>query len=87
MRWSTSHDGSPNMTAYHGPYLYGQVARYDDVGGQGPGWVGYVHGQRVTGRCQSALDAQRIVESTAATHGKGVDGSNPRCRSWPAASN
>jgi len=65
MRWSNSHDGSPNRTAYRGPYLFGQVARYDDVGGQGPGWVGYVHGYPVTGRCSSVEEAQAAVEAAA----------------------
>ncbi|MCU1356371.1 MAG: hypothetical protein JWM89_1789 [Acidimicrobiales bacterium] len=46
-------------------HLVGQVAFYDLVAGVGPGWVGYRLGERVTGRCESAELAMRLVERRA----------------------
>lgn len=62
MRWQPAHDGSPHLAGYDGDRLVGQVAHYDDVGGQGPGWVGFVHGHRVTGHCQTPVTARLLVE-------------------------
>jgi hypothetical protein len=53
------------MLAYRGRQLVGQVAFYDVVDGTGPGWVGYVHGHRVTGRCNGPQEACRGVEAAA----------------------
>jgi hypothetical protein len=64
LRWDRSHEGTtPALLGYDGQYLVAQVARYDMVAGQGPGWVGYVRGIRVTGRCTTADVAQRAVEA------------------------
>ncbi len=60
--WHDAHDGSPAQTGYVDGRLVAQVAFYDVVGGSGPGWVGYVHGERVTGRCVDAAVARRAVE-------------------------
>jgi hypothetical protein len=54
------------MSAYRGWQLVGQVAFYDVVDGTGPGWVGYVHGHRVTGRCIGPEEACVGVEAAAA---------------------
>jgi hypothetical protein len=54
------------MSAYRGRQLVGQVAFYDVVDGAGPGWVGYVHGNRVTGRCSGPEEARSGVEAAAA---------------------
>jgi hypothetical protein len=63
IRWNDSHDGSPNLLGFDGQILAGQVARYDSVDGNGPGWVGYVHGHRVTGPCLDANTARAGVEA------------------------
>jgi hypothetical protein len=67
LRWHQAHDGSPAFTAMdNGQYLVGQVARYDSVDGNGPGWLGFVRGHRVTERaCATAEHAQRAVEGAA----------------------
>jgi hypothetical protein len=66
LRWVGSHDGSPNVLGYDlTNRLIGQVAWYDIVAGRGPGWVGYVHGNRVTGRCQTVELAQILVAERA----------------------
>ena len=61
--WHDAHDGSPAQTGYDGDRLVAQVAFYDVVGGLGPGWVGYVHGERVTGRCADSATARAAVEA------------------------
>lgn len=63
LHWHDAHDGSPVMTGYRPDgTLWGQVAFYDVVDGAGPGWVGYVHGRRVTGCCSSWPEAMAEVE-------------------------
>jgi hypothetical protein len=54
------------MSAYRGRQLVGQVAFYDVVDGTGPGWVGYVNGNRVTGRCSRSQEACVGVEGAVA---------------------
>jgi hypothetical protein len=66
------------MSAYWGRQLVGQVAFYDVVDGTGPGWVGYVHGNRVTGRCSSSQEACAGVEDAVAAQ---VPSGRPR-RRW-----
>lgn len=64
--WQAAHDRSPVSHGFDLEHrLVGQVAFYDVVAGGGPGWVGYVHGQRVTGRCVTAELAQRLVAERA----------------------
>lgn len=64
--WDSSHEGTtPALLGFEGQCLVAQVARYDVVAGRGPGWVGYVRGERVTGRCISVEVAQRAVEARA----------------------
>lgn len=65
MRWRDAHDGSPAQTGYDGETLVAQVAYYDVVGGGGPGWVGYLHGERVTGRCPTDAGCRALVEQRA----------------------
>lgn len=60
--WHDAHDGSPAQTGYLDGRLVAQVAYYDVVGGAGPGWVGYLRGERVTGRCIGAPVARASVE-------------------------
>ncbi len=64
LRWAQAHEGNEGtLWAYDAAgCLIGQVAHYDVVAGRGPGWVGYRHGQRVTGRCTTPEVAQRCVE-------------------------
>ncbi len=61
-RWDDAHDGSPHQLAYRRQHLVGQVAYYDVVNGGGPGWVGFLRGVRVTGRCLAPEVARRAVE-------------------------
>jgi hypothetical protein len=61
-RWDGAHDGSPHLLGFVGDRLAGQVARYDVVDGAGPGWVGFVRGERVTDRCGTDEEARRLVE-------------------------
>lgn len=66
LRWDDAHDGAPSATAYdEDRYLVGQVAFYDVVNGKGPGWLGYVRGERATGRCSRSALAKRLVEQRA----------------------
>jgi len=53
------------MLGYDGDRLVGQVAHYEVVASRGPGWVGYVQGERVIGRCGTAEVAERAVEERA----------------------
>lgn len=62
MIWHDAHDGSPAQFGYDGEFLVAQVAFYDVVGGGGPGWVGYLHRERVTGRCRDSAAARAAVE-------------------------
>lgn len=62
LTWHDAHDGSPSQTGFRGVRLVAQVAFYDVVGGGGPGWVGYVNGERVTGRCADSATARASVE-------------------------
>jgi hypothetical protein len=63
MEWLDAHDGSPAQTGYVDGRLVAQVAYYDIVAGRGPGWVGYVRGERVTGRCTDSATARLVVEA------------------------
>lgn len=63
LTWHDAHDGSPSQTGFReGGFLVAQVAFYDVVGGGGPGWVGYLQGVRVTGRCADSAAARASVE-------------------------
>lgn len=63
LTWDRPHEGTtPALMGFDGAFLVGQVAYYDIVAGRCPGWVGYVCGTRVTGRCTTAEVAQRAVE-------------------------
>ena len=66
LSWDPAHDGSPHMLGYDGQRLVAQVAFYDVVAGRGPGWVGYVRGNRVTGRCLSSELAMHLVDHRSA---------------------
>jgi hypothetical protein len=67
LTWTPAHDGNEGTVwAYDAQHrLVGQVAFYDVVAGRGPGWVGYVRGHRVTGRCVTAQLAQELVAERA----------------------
>lgn len=66
LRWEQAHDGSPHAYAYEGDRLYGQIAHYDVVAGGAAGWVGFIRGGRVTGRCANPDIARAAVERTRA---------------------
>jgi hypothetical protein len=70
MRWEQAHDGSPHRLGYRGDRLVGQVAFYDTVNGGASGWVGYVHGARVTGRCTTPTLASELVERRSTDAGR-----------------
>ena len=76
--WSGAHDGSPVHHGYDGAYLVAQVAFYDHVAGGAPGWVGYVIGHRITGRCQTAELAMRLVDERATAKLAELDVDRPR---------
>lgn len=73
LRWDDAHDGSPWSTGYDGDRLAAQVVRYDTVGGGAAGWVGYVLGERVTGRCTDMATAQGAVERELGADGSARD--------------
>lgn len=70
LTWHDAHDGSPAQTGYRGDRLVAQVAFYDVVAGRGPGWVGYVRGERVTGRCRTDAIARAAVERAVRVAGR-----------------
>jgi hypothetical protein len=63
LAWEPAHEGNPGtLWGYDRERrLVGQVAYFDVVAGDAPGWVGYRHGRRVTGRCRSAELACHLV--------------------------
>lgn len=70
LAWEPAHEGNEGTLWGFDERrrLIAQIAFYDVVGGRGPGWVGYVRGERVSGRCQGPEVARAAVERALRVH-------------------